>query len=85
MVSFDFSFRSMMIEGIVEDAGGLRTKEGISWIFINRGSYQYNRVHVVSSGAKFRSFGSFFEVLIKENPKTKTGLHADIPLLNRSK
>ena len=63
MVSFDFSFRSMLIEEIVKDEGALWTKGGISWLSINRGSYRVKIVQVddgafhpcvgVSSGAAF--------------------------------
>ena len=47
MVSFDLSFRSMLIEEIVEDEGALWTEESSSWLSMNRGSCQGKRVHVV--------------------------------------
>ena len=63
MVSFDLSFRSMLIEEIVEDEGAILTEGRTSWIYINIGSYQGKMVHVVdcafrpcvgvSSGAAF--------------------------------
>ena len=37
MVSFDLSFRSMLIGVIVEDEGELFTEGIISWLSINRG------------------------------------------------
>ena len=57
MVTFDLSFRSMFINEIVEDEGSLWTEGSISWISINRGSYQGNRVQVVDC-----SFYSSFSV-----------------------
>ena len=37
MVSFYLSFKSRLIEEIVEDEGAIWTDERISWISINRG------------------------------------------------
>ena len=48
MVSFDLSFRSMLIEDIVEDDGALWTEGIISWLSINRGSYHGKNVQVVN-------------------------------------
>ena len=47
MVSFDLTFRSMLIKEIVEDEGSLWTEGSISWISINIGSSQDKRVQVV--------------------------------------
>ena len=47
MVSFYLSFKSRLIEEIVEDEGAIWTDERISWISINRGYYHYNKVQVV--------------------------------------
>ena len=47
MVSFDLSFRSMLIEEIVEYEGALWTEGSISWLSNNRGSYHGKKVHVV--------------------------------------
>ena len=46
MVSFDLRFRLMLIKDIFEDEGALWSEGSISWIFINGGSYQENRVQV---------------------------------------
>ena len=46
MVFFDLSFKSMLIEEIVEDKGSLWTYGRISWLSINRGFYEVNKVHV---------------------------------------
>ena len=54
MVYFDLSSRSMLIKDIVEDEVALWTKGSISWLSINRGSYQDNRVNIV--GDAFRPF-----------------------------
>ena len=45
----------MLIEEIVEDEGELWTKGEISWLSINIGPYQGNRVQVVNSA--FRPCG----------------------------
>ena len=47
MVSFDLSFRSMLIEDIVEDKISLLTGVIFLWLSINRGSYHGKRVQVV--------------------------------------
>ena len=47
MVSFDLSFRSMLIEEIVEDEGAIWTDRSISWLSVNRGSSQDKRIQVV--------------------------------------
>ena len=47
MVSFDLSFRSMLIEEIVEDEGALWNEGIILCLFINRGYYQVNMLQVV--------------------------------------
>ena len=52
MVSFDFSFGSMLTEEIVEDEGALWTEGSISWLSMNIGSYQGKRVKSVD-GAFF--------------------------------
>ena len=46
-MSFDLSFISTLIKNIVEDEGAIFNVGSISWISINGGSYQENRVHVV--------------------------------------
>ena len=46
MVTFDFSFRSMLIEDIVEDEGSLWTEGSISWLSINISYYNGKRVQV---------------------------------------
>ena len=66
MVSFDLNFISMLIKDIAEDGGALWNEGIISWLSINRGSYQVNRVQVVhgnflpcadiSPGAAFRAY-----------------------------
>ena len=48
MVSFDLSFIPKCIEEIFEDEGALWTEGRISWISINRDSYQINKVQVVN-------------------------------------
>ena len=70
MVSFNFSFKSMLIEEIVEGGGALWTGGIISWLSINRGYYIGNRVQAVGdsfcpfvsvsllSGAAYRLAGS---------------------------
>ena len=47
MVSFDLSFRSMLIEDIFEDEGSLCTEGIILWLTINKGSYRVRRVQVL--------------------------------------
>ena len=47
MVSFDFRFISLLIKDIVEDDGALLNEGRISWLSVNRGSYQGKRLHVV--------------------------------------
>ena len=47
MVSFDLSFRSMLIDDIVEDEGSFWNERSILNIFINIGYYQGNMVQVV--------------------------------------
>ena len=46
MVSFDLSFRSVLIDDIVEDEGSLWTQGIILWISTNRGYYKGKRVQV---------------------------------------
>ena len=48
MVSFDLSFILMLMKDIFEDEGALWTEGRISWISINRDSYQINKVQVVN-------------------------------------
>ena len=47
MVSFGLSFRAMLTEDIVEDKGALWTEGKNSWLSINIGSYNGQRVKVV--------------------------------------
>ena len=47
MVSFDLMFRSMLIGNIFEYEGALCTEGSISWLSINRGSYQGKGLQVV--------------------------------------
>ena len=48
MVSFDLSFILMLMKDIFEDEGALWTEGRISWISINRDSYQINKVQVIN-------------------------------------
>ena len=56
MVSFDFSFRSMFTNEIVEDEGELSTEVRISWLSIKKQIYQHNRLKVVDK-SHFNFFG----------------------------
>ena len=47
MVSFDLSFRSMLIKEIVENEGELWSEVSITWLSINRVSYHGKRLQVV--------------------------------------
>ena len=47
MVSFDLSFRSILVKEIVENEGALWTERRISWLSINIGSSKGNRLQVV--------------------------------------
>ena len=47
MVSFDPSFRSMLVKEVVEGEGALWTEGIISWLSINRITYQVNRIKFV--------------------------------------
>ena len=74
MVFFDLSFKSMLIEEIVEDKGSLWTYGRISWLSINRGFYEVNKVHVfygafrpcvgISRGTVYCFRGRLFERLV---------------------
>ena len=87
MVSFDLSFRSMLIEEIVEDEGAIWTDRSISWLSVNRGSSQDKRIQVVYGeffpcidvfsgavycwGRHFKRLVAFSSFLIKQISKTK--------------
>ena len=71
----------MLIKDIFEDEGALWNEGVISWISINRYSYQGNRVQVVDGSfrpcvgkylwAPFQAYSYFFEFLIKKIQKQK--------------
>ena len=73
MVSFDMSFRPMPIKEIVEEEGALLTEGIISWLSIDRGYSQGNKVQVVNgsfctcigvlSGSAYRR-GRYLERLV---------------------
>ena len=80
-MSLDFSFRSMLIDEIVEYEGLLWTEVNISWLSINLGSYQVKAVHVVYGsfcpcikvlpGVTFRASGCFFSFWSNKTQKQK--------------
>ena len=87
MVFFDLSFKSMLIEDIVEDKVSLWTYGRISWLSINRGFYEVNKVHVfmvpfvlasayhgeqrIVLGGGISSVWLVFRVFDKKNQKSK--------------
>ena len=50
MVSFDLSFRSILINDIVEDEEAYWTEGRISWVLMNGGSYHIKWIQVVNGG-----------------------------------
>ena len=91
MMSFDLSFRPLLIDEIVEDEGTLWTDGIISWISINIGSHKGKRVQftddafcscvVISLGEVFRASSLIFLFFNPEKPKNnQKGLNADITI-----